>query len=123
MEFNWNIEDITRISQDGLIYKIEYSYEAYTSGSSVIKRGEVNITGSSSDSNFIEFNTLSQDTVLSWITGSIPVQEWETELSSSLSLLLDGTYIQGFPDNFHPQFVSEKEHVQLKKLSDMLNPN
>jgi len=46
------------------------------------------VTGSSTEPGFIPFEDLTQDIVLSWITGSFDIPVIQTELSSSLNKLL-----------------------------------
>lgn len=109
MQYQWNIENLTRLIADGLVYKVKYRYETYQDGFLVYKKGEITLSGSSSDPNFESFQNLNEETVLGWITGSLPVSTFQTELSSSLALLIDGTYIEGTPSNFYPVSASLKD--------------
>lgn len=97
MEYIWNIGNLTRNSTDGLVYDVEYSYETYMSGSSARKWGIVTVTGSASDPNFTQFDDLTQDIVLGWITGSFDIPTLQTELSSSVSKLVSGESTQETP--------------------------
>ena len=100
MDFHLHIENLVRTASNGLVFEIDYCYETYQNGHFAHKKGTIEITGSSSDPNFINFASLTPDEVKGWITGSLPISEWQTELSSSLALLENGTYIYGKPENF-----------------------
>jgi hypothetical protein len=97
MEYIWNIGNLTRNSTNGLVYDVEYSYETYMSGSSARKWGIITVTGSASDPNFTQFDDLTQDIVLGWITGSFDISAIQVELSSSLNKLLTTQSIDGTP--------------------------
>lgn len=88
MEYHWSIGNLTRQADNGLVYDVEYSYETYTSGQSAGIYGQILVTGSSTEPGFIPFEDLTQDIVLSWITGSFDIPVIQTELSSSLNKLL-----------------------------------
>ena len=97
MEFNWYINNLTRNTSDGLVYDVEYTYETIVSGSIARKWGNIEISGSSTDEEFIPFEDLTQDIVLGWITGSFDISTLQTELSSSVSKLVSGESTQETP--------------------------
>lgn len=101
MAYHLHINNLRRKRNGGVIYKIFYTLESYTQGHSVARSGELEISGSSSDSNFIRFKQITPEIAKGWVNENvdfIPIME---ELDTSLSLLLDGTYTKGFPPNFH----------------------
>ena len=97
MEFNWYINNLTRNTSDGLVYDVEYTYETIVSGSIARKWGNIEISGSSTDEEFIPFEDLTQVIVLGWITGSFDISTLQTELSYSVSKLVNGESTQETP--------------------------
>jgi hypothetical protein len=97
MEFNWYINNLTRNTSDGLVYDVEYTYETIVSGSISRKWGNIEISGSATDEGFVPFEDLTQDMVLGWITGSFDIPTIQTELSSSVSKLVNGESTQETP--------------------------
>ena len=101
MSYNLHINNLRRKRNDGVIYKIFYTLESYTQGYSVSKSGELEISGSSSDSDFIPFNQITSEIARGWVRENVDLNPIMAELDSSLSLLLDGTYTKGVPENFN----------------------
>ena len=86
MEYNWVIHDLESIISDGMVTRVVYGCEANYSGSSDSFIGSINITtGSSSDSSFINYENLTQDIVLGWVTGSIDQSTIQSNLSASIA--------------------------------------
>ncbi len=89
MEFNWAVADMWRnastevVNNVDLIFtvKAEYGTSFYITTSSVLP------TTSPTASNFIPYDDLTEPIVLSWVTGSLPQSEYETQLSSSVARL------------------------------------
>jgi hypothetical protein len=101
MSYDLHINNLRRKRRDGTIFKIFYTLESYSKGHSVSKSGELEISGSSSDSNFIRFNQITPEIARGWVYDNVDLNPIIAELNSSLSLLLDGTYTKGIPENFH----------------------
>ena len=89
MEFNWAVSDMIRNASTGVVdhvnliftVKAEYGTSFYLTTSSALP------PISPTASNFIPYNNLTEPIVLSWVTGSLPQSEWETQLSSSVASL------------------------------------
>lgn len=101
MTHNWKIYDLKRTISDNVVTEITYACESQLSGSNSRKIGELEISGSASDPDFIPFNDLTQDTVLGWVTGSIDTSVFETSNSSSIAQQIVAkeaiTEVQGTP--------------------------
>lgn len=79
----WEVNKLTREAATGIVREVEWSLSKLNTRKLMYKTGVVNLTGSSSDPNFIPFENLTQETVLGWITGSLNPKALYTELSSS----------------------------------------
>jgi hypothetical protein len=100
MEYHLHIENLSRSASNGLVYEVDYCFETYQNGYFAHKKGLHKISGSHNDPNFINFYSLTPEDVKGWITGSLPISTWQTEVSTSLALLENNTYSTGIPDNF-----------------------
>ena len=86
MNHIWKIYDLNRTLSDGMVSKAIYACESDESGYSSRKIGEVAFTtGSSSDSEFVAYEDLTEGIVLGWVTGSIDTTAIEVENSSSIA--------------------------------------
>jgi len=85
MTHNWKIYDLKRTITDGIVTEIIYACESELSGSTTRKIGELTITGSTDDTDFIEYENLTEDIVLGWVTDSIDTSTFETANSSSIA--------------------------------------
>lgn len=108
MEHKWSINNLNRRISDGLVTDVDFMLESKISTEqysfSKRKVGAISITGSSSESDFIQFDDLKEADVLAWVNSDIDHGEWEAELSASLALL-ENDYIEpisttGFPEGF-----------------------
>ena len=79
----WEVNKLTREAATGVVREVEWSLSKLNPRKLMYTTGVVNLTGSSSDPNFIPFENLTQEIVLEWITGSLNPQALYTELSSS----------------------------------------
>jgi hypothetical protein len=93
----WNIQDLTRETSTGVVKEVEWALDFINERVLNRKKGVAYLTGSLSDPNFIEFNNLTEDIVLSWITGSLDQTSLKTELSSSMVDLLRSKDIDKTP--------------------------
>ena len=86
MEHIWTIYDLERVTSDGMVTKVTWACESYLEEKFVRYVGDTTLTtGSASDSDFVNWNDLTKDTVLSWVTGSINQSTIETNNSSSIA--------------------------------------
>ena len=85
MNHTWKIYDLKRTIADGVVNKITYACESEYSGSGTRKIGDLTITGSASDPDFISYTDLTEGIVVGWVTGSIDTSSIETENSSSIA--------------------------------------
>jgi len=109
MEHKWSINNLNRRISDGVVTDIDFMLESKlsleTNEFEARKIGSISITGSSSESDFIQFDDLKEADVLAWVNSDINHGEWEAELSASLALL-ENDYIEpisgaGIPDGFY----------------------
>jgi hypothetical protein len=85
MEHTFKITNLNRVIESGLINKVKFKLETthegyYSSFASAIK-----ISGSIDDESFIEYDNLTEEIVLGWITGSLPVASMQHYNSSSIA--------------------------------------
>ena len=85
MTHNWKIYELKRTISDDVVTNITYACESHLSGSTSREIGDLTISGSASDPDFIAYENLTQDTVLGWVTGSIDTSSFETINSASLA--------------------------------------
>lgn len=85
MNHNWKIYDLKRTISDGVVNLVTYACESEYSGSSTRIIGELNITGSASDPDFIAYDNLTEANVLGWVTSSIDTSSLESKNSSSIA--------------------------------------
>lgn len=85
MEHTWKIYDLKRTITDGVVTEIIYACESEFSGSGTRKIGELKITGSTEDVDFVAYENLTEDIVLGWVTSSIDTTAIETLCSSSIA--------------------------------------
>jgi len=90
MQHKWRIIDLTRNLNDGLITTASYQCKSRVDGRfAVIEKNDFHLDSKSPDDpDFIEYNNLTEDTILSWVTGSIDVNTIQTNNSASLALLI-----------------------------------
>lgn len=85
MQHTWKIYDLKRVIADGVVTDITYACESELSGSSTRKIGNLTVTGSADDVDFVAYEDLTQDIVLGWVTGSIDTASIETSNSASIA--------------------------------------
>lgn len=95
MSTEWRIYNLKRQSSDGLVLEVEYGCEVTLDGRSDYTTGKINITGSSTDSNFTSFENLNEAMVLGWITSSIDTSSIESDLIDKLNNISNGTHLLG----------------------------
>lgn len=95
MSTEWRIYNLKRQSSDGLVLEVEYGCEMNISGSVQYTVGKIELTGSTSDSNFISYDNLTEDIVLGWVTSSIDTSSIEADLENKITNIINGTYLLG----------------------------
>ncbi len=85
MNHTWKIYDLKRTIADGVITEIIYACESEYSGSGTRKIGELEVVGSTEDTDFIPYEDLTQDDVLGWIDSNVDKTVFETENSASIA--------------------------------------
>lgn len=93
MDYTWKIYNLTRTTSDDVVYEVIYgciaTTSSYTSSYTHRQASTLEITGSSSDPDFIPYEDLTEDIVISWVTGSIDPLAFKTEVSASLALQIN----------------------------------
>lgn len=84
MVHTWKILDLERIADSGLINNIHYECGSFHGDMSSYHVGSAEITGSIDAATFVDFDSLTHDTVLSWLDSKINKSEIETTLSESM---------------------------------------
>jgi hypothetical protein len=95
MQTEWRIYNLKRQSSDGLVLEVEYACEMSISGSTDYTIGKLTLTGSSSDSNFVSYDNLTEDIVLGWVTSSIDTSIIESDLNNKITNILNGSHLLG----------------------------
>jgi hypothetical protein len=101
MEFNWTVSDMFRNASTGVVEYVDLIYTVKSEyGTSFYLTTTSSLPSiSPTASNFIPYNELTEPIVLSWVTGSLPQSEYETQLSSSVARLFkSNTQIEGEVD-------------------------
>lgn len=87
MTTTWKIFDTKRRTSDGLILEVIYCCTANLEEDIQRKVGTITLTGDSTSPNFIPFNDLTEDILLTWVKDSLgeaAVTEIENILQSEL---------------------------------------
>jgi len=88
MATTWQIIDTTSKKADGLITKVTYECRLKSEDDRVSSIGEITLTGDSTDSNFVPFSDLTEQTVIGWVQSSLgedQVTAIETKLQNRIS--------------------------------------
>jgi|SRR6056300_277104 len=85
MEHIWKIYDLKRTISSGVVTEVTYACESELSGSGTRKIGDLTLTGSTEDANFIAYEDLTQADVLGWVDSNVDKTVFETENSSSIA--------------------------------------
>lgn len=97
MNHRWKIHNLKRTVADGMVFVATWQcvttyglIPEYPNQKSILTRGNIYLaTGSAFDPNFTPYDQLTQDEVLSWITGSIDQTAIEQANSASLAAQID----------------------------------
>ena len=87
MTHNWKILDLESNPSSGLVIKIMYG--CFSNHYDIKDRyiNEVYLDGSTDSPEFIQYEELTEDTVLNWVDTLIDKNTIETELSSSIGVM------------------------------------
>jgi hypothetical protein len=87
MIHRWYINDLKRNIADGLITTASYHCKSREDDMfAVISSGEVNLSSKDpSDADFVQYENLTQDVVLGWVTGSLDINAIQTANSASVA--------------------------------------
>lgn len=78
----WKIYDLERVIADNVVTKITYACESKGNRAQTRKVGNIEISGSVEDDNFIPYEDLTEEIVLGWVTSLIDTSIFEAENSS-----------------------------------------
>ena len=85
MEHKWQIRGLVRKTAGDVVCRVNYVCKSTFENHDEIHLGNLKITGSSDTPGFINFEDLTKDEVLAWVTSSIDYQSIQNENSSSIS--------------------------------------
>ncbi len=85
MEHTFKITNLNRVIESGLVNKVKFKLETTHEGYYSSFASATKVSGSIDDENFIEYNNLTEEIVLGWITGSLPVASMQHYNSSSIA--------------------------------------
>jgi len=87
MVHNYIITEIEREISSGIINKVSFIIESHHEEIGERYNGEIEITGSIDAPDFIEFENVTKENVLNWITSRVDTTIIETENSASIANL------------------------------------
>jgi hypothetical protein len=89
MNHTWSILNLKRVTSTGVVTEVKY--QCLSEHDNMVDRQieKLIITGSTSDEGFIEYDNLTEENVLGWVTSSIDVSSIENTLSSSINNMLE----------------------------------
>jgi hypothetical protein len=85
MTHDWKIYDLTRTLDKGVVNLITYGVESKHGEFSTRYIDDLGISGLASDPGFVEYENLTSDIVLGWVTGSVNVTYIEAANSASIA--------------------------------------
>ena len=85
MEHTFKITNLNRVIESGLVNKVKFKLETIHEGHYSSFASATKVSGSIDDENFIEYDNLTEEIVLGWITGSLPVASMKHYNSSSIA--------------------------------------
>lgn len=85
MTHTWKILDLESITTSGLVTKVVYCCYSKLHNIELRKIGDIHLDGSIDSSEFIQYEELTEDTVLNWVDTLVNKSLIETTLSSSIS--------------------------------------
>jgi hypothetical protein len=101
MTHTWKIYNLKRTIAEGVVTTITYGCESQLENASSRKIGNLTVTGSVEEENFIPYEELTPETVLGWVTNNVDTASIETLNSASIAQQIEAqaarTEIQGVP--------------------------
>jgi len=101
MTHTWKIYDLKRTIADGVVTTITYGCESELGNASSRKIGDLRITGSVEEENFIPYEKLTPEIVLGWVTSTVDTASIETLNSASIAQHIEAqaaiTEVNGTP--------------------------
>jgi len=91
MVHNYVITELEREISGGVVNKICFMVDSLHEEVGERYNGEIEITGSIGAAGFIEFESLTKENVLSWITSIVDTASIEQENSSSIAGMISAT--------------------------------
>ncbi len=85
MQHTWKIYDLKRNIADGVVIEVTYACESTHEQSGTRQIGNITLSGSASDSGFIDFDSLTEGKVLEWVYSSVDKSSIETSNSASIA--------------------------------------
>ena len=86
MEHTWEIQNLIRTLNDGVVTTASYWCKTEFSGESARSIGEYYLpVKDASDPDFISYGNLTEATVLSWVTGSLDTASMYSKHSASIA--------------------------------------
>ena len=86
MEHIWGIHNLKRNLSDGLVTTASFICKTSYLDENTRTVGEVNLTAkNTNDPDFINYDNLTEDTVLGWVTGSLNTVEIYSQHSASIA--------------------------------------
>ena len=101
MTHTWKIYDLKRTIADGVVTTITYGCESQLENAISRKIGDLTVTGSVEEANFIPYEELTPEIVLGWVTSTVDTASIETLNSASIAQQIEAqaaiTEVQGVP--------------------------
>ena len=101
MTHTWKIYNLKRTIADGVVTTITYGCESQLENASSRKIGDLTVTGSVEEANFIPYEELTPEVVLGWVINSVDTASIETLNSASIAQQIEAqaaiTEVQGVP--------------------------
>jgi len=88
MVHNYKITELEREISTGIVNKISFMVDSIHDEVGATYNGEVEVTGSIDTPGFIEFENLTQENVLSWVTSLVDTTLIEQENSASIANII-----------------------------------
>ena len=98
----WNVNNMTRVADDGFVIVVDWSCTANAIGAlGAFYGGQSIYTNDPTEPNFIPYDQLTQEIVLGWVYTSLGNQKGEIEatLTAKVEKQLNPTTINGVPWN------------------------
>lgn len=85
MVHKWIVNDMHRQISDNLVYHIDFRVESEREGFTARYVGEVSLTGSIDNPDFIPYEDLTEETVIEWVKSQVDVSNIEENAANIIS--------------------------------------